>query len=162
MGPICFKESSFPKEFEPMCWETMFYVSMGNLGLVASCLQASSRSLGSLLERTMLWANLSQATMFPRGFECICPKESHILRKLEPICLWEVASPFPPRELGETWLNPLLPKETASLWLLRKTCLKKLLKSYICSQRCLWKKMKIWEKKIKPLCLNMMILTIAP
>jgi hypothetical protein len=35
----------------------------------------------------MLRANLSQAKMFPRGFERICPKESHILRKLEPICL---------------------------------------------------------------------------
>ncbi len=74
MGPICFKESSFPKEFEPMCWETIFYVSMGNLGLFASCLQVSSRNLGSLLERTMLWAKLSQATMYPRGFECICPQ----------------------------------------------------------------------------------------
>jgi hypothetical protein len=74
MGPLCFKESSFPKEFEPMCWETIFYVSMGNLGLFASCLQVSSRNLGSLLERTMLWAKLSQATMCPRGFECICPQ----------------------------------------------------------------------------------------
>lgn len=153
MGPICFKESSFSKEFDPMCWETIFYVSMGNLGLFASCLQVSWRNLGSLLERTMLWANLSQATKYPRGIEHICPKESHILRKFEPICLWEVASLFP-RGNGGNLNKSSSPQGNCKPLTFEENLLEEFAQELYLFSKMSVKKMKIWEKKIKPLGLR--------
>jgi hypothetical protein len=101
MGPICFKESSFPKEFEPMCWETMFYVSMGNLAYLLHVYRDLRETQAHCLKELRCGPICLKQKCFQRGFERICPKESHILTELEPICLWEVASLFPPREWGK-------------------------------------------------------------
>lgn len=129
LGPICFMFAGFFKKLRLITWKNHV------VGQIVSSNNVSKR----------IWVHFP-----PRN-------PIYLGGNLSPFAFEKLQVHFP-KGMGETWINPLLPKEIARL--LRKTCLKNLLKSYIYLQRCLWKK--IWEKKIKPLGLNVMILTIAP